>query len=51
MLSVVFSYSAMHGDELDLELGDSLEFLGTVEEGWWRTVILEFVARSRNLKP
>lgn len=32
----MFSYSPSHEDELELLVGDEIQFLGEVEEGWWR---------------
>ncbi len=33
---VLFSYSPAHEDELELKLDEVIEFLGEVEDGWWR---------------
>lgn len=33
---VLFSYEPCNGDELKLVPNDNVEFLGEVEEGWWR---------------
>jgi len=33
---VLFSYSPAHEDELKLQLDDIIDFLGEVEDGWWR---------------
>uniref|UniRef100_A0A1L8DMH6 Putative adaptor protein cms/seta n=1 Tax=Nyssomyia neivai TaxID=330878 RepID=A0A1L8DMH6_9DIPT len=33
---VVYSYTQNNNDELSLAVGDVIEFLGEVEEGWWR---------------
>ncbi|XP_036324748.1 serine-rich adhesin for platelets isoform X2 [Rhagoletis pomonella] len=33
---VIFSYTQVNDDELSLAVGDVIEFLGEVEEGWWR---------------
>uniref|UniRef100_A0A1I8PT12 SH3 domain-containing protein n=1 Tax=Stomoxys calcitrans TaxID=35570 RepID=A0A1I8PT12_STOCA len=33
---VVYSYTQVNDDELSLNVGDVIEFLGEVEEGWWR---------------
>ncbi|CAL8071967.1 unnamed protein product [Orchesella dallaii] len=33
---VLFSYSPEQDDELTLEVGDVLDFIEEVEEGWWR---------------
>jgi len=33
---VVFSYQENNSDELSLAVGDIIEVLGEVEEGWWR---------------
>ncbi|ROL42693.1 SH3 domain-containing kinase-binding protein 1 [Anabarilius grahami] len=30
-----FSYTPQNGDELELKIGDVIEVLGEVEEGWW----------------
>jgi hypothetical protein len=32
----LFSYTPSHEDELELTVGDEIQFLGEVEEGWWR---------------
>lgn len=32
----VYSYTQNNNDELSLAVGDIIEFLGEVEEGWWR---------------
>lgn len=32
----LFSYAPSHEDELALAIGDEIQFLGEVEEGWWR---------------
>lgn len=32
----LFSYSPTHEDELALAVGDEIQWLGEVEEGWWR---------------
>lgn len=32
----VYSYAQNNNDELTLAVGDVIEFLGEVEEGWWR---------------
>lgn len=32
----VYSYTQNNNDELTLAVGDIIEFLGEVEEGWWR---------------
>ncbi|XP_018596690.1 SH3 domain-containing kinase-binding protein 1 isoform X2 [Scleropages formosus] len=32
---VAFSYTPQNDDELELKLGDVIEILGEVEEGWW----------------
>lgn len=32
----VYSYTQNNNDELTLTVGDIIEFLGEVEEGWWR---------------
>lgn len=32
----VYSYTQNNNDELTLVVGDIIEFLGEVEEGWWR---------------
>lgn len=32
----IFSYHPAHDDELSLSIGDLIEILGEVEEGWWR---------------
>lgn len=32
----VYSYTQNNNDELTLSVGDVIEFLGEVEEGWWR---------------
>ncbi|KAL4631089.1 SH3 domain-containing kinase-binding protein 1 isoform X3 [Arapaima gigas] len=32
---VAFSYAPQNDDELELKLGDIIEILGEVEEGWW----------------
>ena len=32
----VYSYTQNNNDELTLAVGDVIEFLGEVEEGWWR---------------
>lgn len=32
----VYSYTQNNNDELSLAVGDVIEFLGEVEEGWWR---------------
>jgi len=33
---VLFSYNPTHEDELALLVGDEIQLLGEVEEGWWR---------------
>ena len=33
---VLFSYQPNHEDELELKLDDVVEFMGEVEDGWWR---------------
>ncbi|XP_037711348.1 mucin-5AC isoform X2 [Drosophila subpulchrella] len=33
---VIYSYTQVNDDELTLAVGDVIEFLGEVEEGWWR---------------
>ncbi len=33
---VLFSYAPAHEDELELKVDDVIEFLGEVEDGWWR---------------
>lgn len=33
---VVFSYSQEHEDELNLNVGDVIDIVGEVEEGWWK---------------
>ncbi|XP_037885802.1 CD2-associated protein isoform X1 [Glossina fuscipes] len=33
---VIYSYTQVNDDELSLAVGDVIEFLGEVEEGWWR---------------
>ena len=33
---VLFSYHPTHEDELALLVGDEIQLLGEVEEGWWR---------------
>lgn len=35
-MKVLFSYSPEQEDELPLDVGDVLEFIEEVEEGWWR---------------
>lgn len=35
-VKVLFSYAPEQEDELALDIGDVLEFLEEVEEGWWR---------------
>lgn len=37
----VFSYHPAHDDELSLSVGDLIDILGEVEEGWWRGKIGE----------
>jgi hypothetical protein len=32
----LFSYSPEQEDELRLDVGDDIEFITEVEEGWWR---------------
>lgn len=32
----MYSYTQNNNDELSLAVGDIIEFLGEVEEGWWR---------------
>lgn len=34
-----FSYVQDHEDELNLNVGDIIEVIGEVEEGWWRGVL------------
>ncbi|XP_044737782.1 CD2-associated protein-like [Chrysoperla carnea] len=36
MCQAVFSYVPEHEDELRLNVGDVIEVLGEIEEGWWR---------------
>ena len=33
---VLFSYQPLHEDELELSVDQVLEFLGEVEDGWWK---------------
>lgn len=33
---VLFSYSPAHDDELSLDVGDVVEYMGDVEEGWYK---------------
>eukprot|EP00095_Tigriopus_kingsejongensis_P008936 maker-scaffold199_size265817-snap-gene-1.48 protein:Tk08936 transcript:maker-scaffold199_size265817-snap-gene-1.48-mRNA-1 annotation:"low quality protein: sh3 domain-containing kinase-binding protein 1" len=33
---VLFSYSPAHEDELELKLDEMVDFLGEVEDGWWK---------------
>lgn len=33
---VLYSYHPSHDDELTLLVGDEIQLLGEVEEGWWR---------------
>ncbi|UYV63304.1 hypothetical protein LAZ67_2003695 [Cordylochernes scorpioides] len=35
----LFSYSPKHDDELQLEVGDVIEVMEEVEEGWWRGIL------------
>lgn len=35
-LKALFSYSPEQEDELHLEVGDEVDFIAEVEEGWWR---------------
>ncbi len=37
----MFSYAPEQEDELGLEVGDIVSFIGEVEEGWWRGQIRE----------
>lgn len=36
---MAFSYVQDHEDELNLNVGDIIEVIGEVEEGWWRGVL------------
>ena len=36
---VLFSYQPAHEDELELKVEDVVEFLGEVEDGWWRGAV------------
>lgn len=36
---VVFSYAPQNDDELELKIGDIIDVLGEVEEGWWEGVL------------
>ena len=33
---VLFSYQPVHDDELELKVDQVLEFMGEVEDGWWK---------------
>merc|ERR1719419_639465 len=33
---VLFSYQPVHEDELELQVDQVLEFMGEVEDGWWK---------------
>ena len=33
---VLFSYQPLHEDELELTVDQTIEFLGEVEDGWWK---------------
>ena len=33
---VLFSYQPLHEDELELNVDQVIEFLGEVEDGWWK---------------
>ncbi|XP_059084018.1 CD2-associated protein-like isoform X2 [Tigriopus californicus] len=33
---VLFSYAPAHEDELELQMDEVIDFLGEVEDGWWR---------------
>ena len=33
---VLFSYQPTHEDELELKIEDVIDFMGEVEDGWWR---------------
>ena len=33
---VLFSYRPTHDDELELKLNEQLDFIGEVEDGWWK---------------
>ena len=33
---VLFSYQPLHDDELELKVDQVLEFMGEVEDGWWK---------------
>lgn len=35
-MKALFSYSPEQDDELRLEVGDILDYITEVEEGWWR---------------
>ncbi|XP_067848753.1 SH3 domain-containing kinase-binding protein 1 isoform X2 [Heptranchias perlo] len=36
---VAFSYAPQNEDELELKIGDVIEVLGEVEEGWWEGIL------------
>ncbi|OBS71202.1 hypothetical protein A6R68_00263 [Neotoma lepida] len=36
---VAFSYLPQNDDELELKVGDIIEVVGEVEEGWWEGVL------------
>lgn len=42
----LFSYSPSHEDELSLAVGDEIQWLGEVEEGWWRGKLAGKVVRK-----
>ena len=33
---MLFSYQPVHDDELELKVDQVLEFMGEVEDGWWK---------------
>lgn len=46
---VVFSYAPQHDDELPLCVGQTIEVLQEVEEGWWKGVLDGQVEDARNI--
>ena len=36
LFSLLFSYQPAHDDELDLAIDQVIDYLGEVEDGWWK---------------
>jgi len=35
-LKAIFSYAPVQDDELQLDVGDVIQFMDEIEEGWWK---------------